>query len=252
VVNYIRNPTWIAANFLEEYSEDGVQTYSEEIRQRFREDPSSLFELRKKLEHGYVLVESLPLISLKYLLTSRINSFNGLFRAMLIGTPEQKAMAKTYRDIMEKRLGRKPELIDRFVPTFTVGCRRLTPGDGYLEALQEENVRCIWTPITTVTEKGIVTAEGPEDFDLIVTATGFDVSFRPSWNLVGRDGASLKDTWAKSPTSYFGMCAVDHPNYFVYAGPNTPVAHGVLPGALDQMSAYILKWCKKIAEEDIK
>ena len=55
VVNYIRNPTWIAANFLEEYSEDGVQVYSEEKKQQFRENPEKLFELRKKLEHGCVL-----------------------------------------------------------------------------------------------------------------------------------------------------------------------------------------------------
>jgi cation diffusion facilitator CzcD-associated flavoprotein CzcO len=180
------------------------------------------------------------------------SSFNGLFRAMVVGTPEQQMMASTYREIMETRLGKKSDLIDRFVPAFTVGCRRLTPGDGYLEALQQDNVRCIWTPITKVTENGILSDGHEEQFDMIVTATGFDVSFRPSWNLVGRNGATLKETWAKNPTSYFGMCAVDHPNYFVYAGPNSPVAHGVLPGALDQMSAYILKWCKKIAEEDIK
>lgn len=186
------------------------------------------------------------------MLTRVVDSFNGLFRAMVIGTPEQKTMEKVYRNIMESRLGKKPELIDRFVPTFTVGCRRLTPGDGYLEALQEQNVRCIWSPITRVTDTGILTKEGLEDFDLIVTATGFDVSFKPSWNLIGRNGSTLKNTWAKDPTSYFGLCAIDHPNYFVYAGPNSPVAHGVLPGALDQMSSYILKWCKKISEEDIK
>jgi cation diffusion facilitator CzcD-associated flavoprotein CzcO len=54
VVNYIRNPTWIAANFLEEYSEDGKQVYSEEAKQEFRDHPEKLFALRKKLEHGYV------------------------------------------------------------------------------------------------------------------------------------------------------------------------------------------------------
>lgn len=53
VVNYIRSPTWIAANFLEEYSEDGLQIYSEERKKEFRDNPQSLFELRKKLEHGY-------------------------------------------------------------------------------------------------------------------------------------------------------------------------------------------------------
>jgi cation diffusion facilitator CzcD-associated flavoprotein CzcO len=54
LVNYIRNPTWIAANFLEEYSDDGNQTYSEEARKEFREHPEKLFALRKKLEHGCV------------------------------------------------------------------------------------------------------------------------------------------------------------------------------------------------------
>ena len=52
VVNYIRSPTWIAANFLEEYSEDGNREYSEEKRRDFRENPEAHFELRKKLEHG--------------------------------------------------------------------------------------------------------------------------------------------------------------------------------------------------------
>jgi cation diffusion facilitator CzcD-associated flavoprotein CzcO len=52
VVNYIRNPTWIAANFLQEYSEDGNKVYTPEKRQEFREHPEKLFALRKKLEHG--------------------------------------------------------------------------------------------------------------------------------------------------------------------------------------------------------
>ncbi|KAJ3538381.1 hypothetical protein NM208_g5929 [Fusarium decemcellulare] len=230
VVNYIRSPTWIAANFLEEYSDDGNKFYSEEKRKQFRENPESLFELRKKLEHG----------------------FNQLFLAMLNGTPQQKAMDKQYRKIMEDRLGNDSELVKHLVPSFNVGCRRLTPGDGYLEALQEKNVRCIWSPVTEVTERGILTSEGEEEYDLIVTATGFDVSFRPSWNMVGRNGASLKTAWVDEPKAYFGMCAADHPNYFIYTGPNSPVAHGVITASLDAMTGYILKWCRKIAEEDIK
>ena len=171
---------------------------------------------------------------------------------MLSGTPQQKAMDETYRNIVSGRLGNDPELIAQFVPTFNVGCRRLTPGDGYLEALQEKNARCIWSPIIRVTENGILTAEGEEHFDLIVCATGFDVSFRPSWNLVGRNGVRLEELWKDDPTSYFGMCAVDQPNYFIYAGPNSPVAHGVLMASMDAMTSYILRWCRKIATQDIK
>ena len=43
-------------------------------------------------------------------------------------------------NIMKKRLERKPWIGDVLIPTFHVGCRRTTPGAGYLEALCEDNV----------------------------------------------------------------------------------------------------------------
>lgn len=36
-------------------------------------------------------------------------------------------------------------------------------------------------------------------FDIIVCATGFDVSFLPYWNVVGRNGIKLGDKWADNP-----------------------------------------------------
>lgn len=171
---------------------------------------------------------------------------------MINGTPEQKAMDQTFRKKMEDALGGDSELIRRLVPTFNVGCRRLTPGDAYLNAVHEKNVRCNLSPIIRITENGILTNDGEEEFDLVVCATGFDVSFRPSWSLVGRNGVELEKQWKDEPLAYFGMCAVDFPNYFIYAGPNSPVAHGVLMGSMDAMTSYILAWCRKIATEDIK
>ncbi|KAM0521289.1 hypothetical protein ACHAPE_002767 [Trichoderma viride] len=203
VITYVRSPTWIAANFLNQFSEDGGKVFTEEQRKEFRENPERLYQLRKKLEHG----------------------FNELFKAMVVGRPEQKELDREHHEIMRQRLRQNPELIDRLVPSFTAGCRRLTPGD----------------------EKGILTAEGEEEVDIIVTATGFDVSYRPNWNLVGRNGATLNELWANDPLSYLGIAAPEHPNYFIFAGPNTPVAHGVFPGSCDAMAAYILKWCRKIA-----
>jgi hypothetical protein len=34
-----------------------------------------------------------------------------------------------------------PELVQRLIPEYEIGCRRLSPGDGYLEAMQEGNAR---------------------------------------------------------------------------------------------------------------
>ena len=61
-----------------------------------------------------------------------------------------------------------------------------------------------------------------EEFDIIICATGFNVSFRPFWKMIGRNGVDLNTEWAVLPEAYFGICAPDHPNYFVFNGPNSP------------------------------
>src|SRR4051794_32549942 len=110
---------------------------------------------------------------------------------MINGTPEQSAIDQTYRKKMEDALRGNPELVKRLVPDFNVGYRRLTPGDGYLDALYKENVQCNLSLIKRITETRISTVDGDEEFDLVVCATGFDVSFRLSWNLVGQNGVRL-------------------------------------------------------------
>lgn len=74
---------------------------------------------------------------------------------------------------MHRRLKGDQRLIDAIVPTkFVVGCRRPTPGNGYLEALSEPNVTVFTEMFQTITEKGFLDAEGNEhEVDIIVCAT---------------------------------------------------------------------------------
>jgi cation diffusion facilitator CzcD-associated flavoprotein CzcO len=153
---------------------------------------------------------------------------------------------------MAERLGHDEQLMGKLIPKWSVGCRRLTPGDGYLEALRKKNVSPCFDRIVKVTETGIETEKGHEDFDMIICATGFDVSFHPFWKLVGRDGRTLEKEWADHPEAYFGICAPGMPNYFIFNGPNSPVGHGSLLAAMDWTAEYILRWCEKIASQDIR
>lgn len=106
--------------------------------------------------------------------------------------------------------------------------------------------------IEAMTENGITTANGTKEFDIVVCATGFDVSFTPFWELVGKNGINLADQWRDDPQAYFGICAVNMPNYFIFNGPNCPVGHGSLLAVMEWTAEYILRWCKKIATEDIR
>lgn len=116
---------------------------------------------------------------------------------------------------MRRKLEKKPWIADMIVPTdFAVGCRRPTPGNGYLEALCEDNVDVIGSSIAEITPEGIRTADGVEHkVDIIVCATGFDVSWKPYYPTIGRDGHSLAEDWKDVPSTYLSITVPHFPNY---------------------------------------
>ncbi|EXJ70399.1 uncharacterized protein A1O5_06467 [Cladophialophora psammophila CBS 110553] len=232
LVTYIRNPSWISINFCADKTIDGKNfSYTEEQRKEFRENPESHFTLRKELEA----------------------SVNGFFFGMKTGHPFQQGLEAACKAQMGAILKDHPEMADKLIPSFHPGCRRLTPGDGYLEALQQPNASINWSPITRITAKGIETAEGgEEEFDMIVCATGFDTSFIPSWKLVGLNGAMLDERWKTDPEAFFAVQVDTMPNYYMFNGPNCPISHGSVLTEISWTCDYILRWAEKIATQDIK
>lgn len=53
---------------------------------------------------------------------------------------------------MKMKLAKKPEIYEMLKPDFSPGCRRLTPGPGFLEALVKDNVHISNSRILRVTE----------------------------------------------------------------------------------------------------
>lgn len=94
--------------------------------------------------------------------------------------------------------------------------RSVTPGEGYLEALQEDNVEIVRTGIQEVTNAGVVTRDGTTyEVDVIIAATGYDTTYVPAFELVGRNGVDLGKRWAVTGAEAYFTCAVpDMPNYF--------------------------------------
>lgn len=179
------------------------------------------------------------------------------FKRFIADSDLQLKAQELFRKIMIERLGNSAkgqQAAKLLLPDFPVGCRRLTPGPGFLEAITQVNVELRWDDIARITEKGILTRSGEEkEYDVIVCATGFDTSFCPAFPLIGRGGVNLATKWTTElPKAYFGLTVPDMPNYFSFIGPNSTISNGSLVLGIQMTAVYIYKWLDKLQTEDIR
>lgn len=232
LVNFIRHPTWITPG-LGSAVIDGAtnHVYTDEEKRQFIEDPEKLKQYRKMIQH-------------------ETNAGFGMFTK---GSVAQEEAKKATINMMRQQLGGSENLVRKLVPDWEVGCRRATPGPGYLEAFTMPHVSLVTDAIERVTPSGIRTVDGREfDLDAIVCATGFDVSHRPPWPLIGRGGLTLAEHWKEEPYAYLSLMASGFPNFFMFGGPNSPVGHGSLMSQLQWSAEWMCRWISKMAEENIK
>ncbi|KAM0751702.1 FAD/NAD(P)-binding domain-containing protein [Meredithblackwellia eburnea MCA 4105] len=118
------------------------------------------------------------------------------------------------------------EYHDILVPKYPLHCKRVAYNQGWLESLHKPNVDLIAKPITSVSPTGLVTDDGVNHpFDVIVWATGFDVSGTGvglNHGVYGEEGIELRKLWeeAEGSYAYLAIGVPKFPNYFTVIGPN--------------------------------
>ncbi|KAK2599056.1 hypothetical protein QQS21_005462 [Conoideocrella luteorostrata] len=208
-----------------------TQSDTEEQHKIMREDPRKYLAYRKKIE----------------------SELNSRFRFILNGSKEQADARAFAEQAMRSKLGDREDIADILIPKdFAVGCRRPTPGNGYLEALCAGNVDVVNGDIVEITPRGIKTRDGTEhEFDVIVCATGFDVSWRPAYPCIGRNGVNMSEYWANVPNTYLSLGVANFPNYFIFNGPFGPYGHGSFLPITEIVARYVMQVLKKMSEEEI-
>jgi cation diffusion facilitator CzcD-associated flavoprotein CzcO len=135
-----------------------------------------------------------------------------------------------------------PETRRKLTPT-DLYARRPLCDSGFYETFNRPNVSLVnvkENPITTLTEKGIVTEDGTEhEIDVLICATGFDAvdGNYVRVDIRGRNNESLKEHWQDGPTSYLGMATTGFPNMFMILGPNGPFTN--LPPSIETQVEWI-------------
>ncbi len=119
-----------------------------------------------------------------------------------------------------------PETAEMLIPKdHRFGEKRPPFVTGYYETFNKPNVSIVdlgATPIVRITETGIETAEGTQEVDIIVWATGFDfgTGALARMGIRGRDGLTLADHWADGPQTFLGVQTTGFPNFFFPGGPH--------------------------------
>ncbi|KAK5044672.1 hypothetical protein LTR84_010564 [Exophiala bonariae] len=154
VVHFVRNKMWISPVGVSKDEPDNV-IHTEEQKNLFAEDPGAYLAYRHKIEAG---INQVALVTMR-------------------DTEIQKHFWTLCQASMKEKLKKKPWLYEAMCPgsAYPPGCRRITPGPGYLEALVEDNVEVVNTGVSRVTETGLYDDNGDfHEVDAIIYATGFN------------------------------------------------------------------------------
>ena len=128
-----------------------------------------------------------------------------------------KARAKTEAEATRYIFSKTPQKYhDMILPTFQLGCKRRIFDPEYLDCLHSANVDLVAEGIQEITEDGIISSSGQHDkFDIIVLATGFQVSqFLTPMEIIGKHGVSLNQQWreCRGAQAYLGTHVHNFPN----------------------------------------
>ncbi|VDB82952.1 unnamed protein product [Peniophora sp. CBMAI 1063] len=239
LTHFIRDKTWlpppcsleVLLKLVERGPESTDFTFDADLRKRLADDPEFYRHFRHEIEastHTYT-----P-ISFKY-------------------SPEQAYVRALVQQEMTRKVAKKPELVPKLIPDFAIGCRRLTPGPGYLEALCEDNATLETAHIARVTETGLELTDGRHiPLDVLVCATGYDTTWRYPFPITGRNGKLLTERWADHAEAYLAIAVDGFPNLWLAFGPNSALNSGSEVAAIEKQVEYAVAGVAKMQRERLR
>ena len=155
-------------------------------------------------------------------------------------------LLRIYEAGYKRRLAKEipdPELREKLVPDYPMGCKRVLISNDYIPALARPNVEVVTDDVVAVTEHGVRSADGRErKVDAIVLGTGFQTNeFLAPMAIRGRAGRDLDEAWHDGAEAYLGLAISGFPNMFMLYGPNTNLGAGSIITMLESQIGYVVE-----------
>jgi cation diffusion facilitator CzcD-associated flavoprotein CzcO len=153
-----------------------------------------------------------------------------------------------------RRQVKDAKLREKLTPTFQFGCKRVLVSDDYWATFERDDVELVTDSIDRIEAKGVRTHDGTlHEADAIVLATGFKLGLATApFPIIGLEGKTLDEAWARGAVAYKGMTVSGFPNWFIMMGPNTGPGHTSVLVYTEAQIAHALEAIEKIRGEALK
>ena len=136
---------------------------------------------------------------------------------------------KFFTNYVISELGDRQDLLPHVLPDYPPFAKRMLLDNGWYRTLTRDNVRLIPHHLSEVRGHVLVGGNGETaEADVLILATGFKATeLLNSYDVIGRDGRTLKDFWqTDNASAYLGSTVPGFPNFFILLGTNVGSGHG--------------------------
>lgn len=146
-----------------------------------------------------------------------------------------------------------PELRDKCIPDYVMGCKRVLFSNDWYPTLARPGVELVTDPIERIAGGGVVTAGGvARPADVIIYGTGFStLDFLAPMSVTGLAGRQLHDTWRDGAQAYLGISVSGFPNFFLLYGPSTNLGGNSIIYMLEGQIGYVAAALRAQDAEDL-
>jgi cation diffusion facilitator CzcD-associated flavoprotein CzcO len=140
----------------------------------------------------------------------------------------------------------RPDLAKLVTPSYPYGGKRNIINGDFYPALLRDNVELVPHAVISVTENGVIDATGVEhQADVLVMSTGFQpTNFLATFDVIGRNGQTLREAWNGEPRAFLGITVPGFPNFYIPYGPNTN--GGEIMSNLERQREYAIRRVKRM------
>lgn len=138
-----------------------------------------------------------------------------------------------------------PAMVKLLTPDFPVFAKRPILDCGFYDTLKKPQVSILRGALKAAEEGAVILADGTRiECDAVVLCTGYKLHFGRQFDIVGKAGKTLGETFEPYPFSYEGMLVPGFPNFVLGGGPYSFLVanHAVVSEQQMHYAVELLQW----------